>query len=155
MHRLEGGKIAAKLAQIIRAFAFRQYNSVRRVRHDRAQIRQRQAGVQRIDPHEPRLNPTGRLQHGGDDPARFGFGQCGNGILEVKDQRIRITHSLLEFVAQTDMPREMIMGIIIPSLLVMGMFMDQLAILSLAMPLAFPTAMALDYNLVWFGLASW
>lgn len=64
----------------------------------------------------------------------------------------RITHSLMEFVAQTDMPREIILGIIIVSLLVMGMFMDQLAILSLAMPLAFPTAMALDYNPIWFGI---
>jgi len=64
----------------------------------------------------------------------------------------RITHSLLEFVATTDMSREVIMGIIILALLVMGMFMDQLAILSLAMPLAFPTAMALDYNPVWFGI---
>ncbi len=64
----------------------------------------------------------------------------------------RITHSLLEFVATTDMPREAIMAIIILALLVMGMFMDQLAILSLAMPLAFPTAMALDYDPVWFGI---
>ncbi|WP_167645458.1 TRAP transporter large permease [Mameliella alba] len=64
----------------------------------------------------------------------------------------RITHSMLEFVAVTEMPREVIMGIIILVLLVMGMFMDQLAILSLAMPLAFPTAMALDYDPVWFGI---
>lgn len=64
----------------------------------------------------------------------------------------RITHSLLEFVATTNMPREMIMVIIILILLVMGMFMDQLAILSLAMPLAFPTVMALEYNPVWFGI---
>ncbi|MFC0160131.1 TRAP transporter large permease [Mameliella alba] len=64
----------------------------------------------------------------------------------------RITHSMLEFVAVTEMPREVIMGIIILVLLVMGMFMDQLAILSLAMPLAFPTAMALNYDPVWFGI---
>ncbi|MCR9275644.1 MULTISPECIES: TRAP transporter large permease [Mameliella] len=64
----------------------------------------------------------------------------------------RITHSMLEFVAVTEMPREVIMGIIILVLLVMGMFMDQLAILSLAMPLAFPTAMALDYDPIWFGI---
>lgn len=64
----------------------------------------------------------------------------------------RITHSMLEFVATTEMRREVIMGIIILVLLVMGMFMDQLAILSLAMPLAFPTAMALDYDPVWFGI---
>lgn len=64
----------------------------------------------------------------------------------------RITHSLLEFVAETEMSPSLIMGIIILSLLVMGMFMDQLAILSLAMPLAFPMAMALDFNPVWFGI---
>lgn len=34
----------------------------------------------------------------------------------------------------------------------MGMFMDQLAILSLAMPLAFPTATALGHDPVWFGI---
>jgi tripartite ATP-independent transporter DctM subunit len=64
----------------------------------------------------------------------------------------RITHAMLEFVATTEMRREVLMGIIILVLLVMGMFMDQLAILSLAMPLAFPTAMALDYDPVWFGI---
>lgn len=64
----------------------------------------------------------------------------------------RITHGLLEFVATTDMPRALIMAIIIVVLLLMGMVMDQLAILSLAMPLAFPTAMALGYDPVWFGI---
>ena len=34
----------------------------------------------------------------------------------------------------------------------MGMFMDQLAILSLAMPLAFPAIMAMDFDPVWFGI---
>ncbi|WP_319410851.1 TRAP transporter large permease [uncultured Cohaesibacter sp.] len=64
----------------------------------------------------------------------------------------RITQELLEFVSSTDLSREVIMGIIILILLILGMFMDQLAILSLAMPLAFPMAMALDYNPVWFGI---
>lgn len=64
----------------------------------------------------------------------------------------RITHGLLEFVATTEIPSALIMAIIIATLLVMGMFMDQLAILSLAMPLAFPTAMALGYDPVWFGI---
>lgn len=64
----------------------------------------------------------------------------------------RITHGLLEFVATTSLPPAAIMAIIVLILLVMGMFMDQLAILSLAMPLAFPTAMALDFDPVWFGI---
>ncbi|WP_434730508.1 TRAP transporter large permease [Rhizobium binae] len=64
----------------------------------------------------------------------------------------RITHTLLEFVATTDLSRGTIMAIIMLTLLIMGMFMDQLAILSLAMPLMFPIAMALDFNPVWFGI---
>lgn len=64
----------------------------------------------------------------------------------------RITHALLEFASTTDMPREVILALMVLILLVMGMFMDQLAILSLAMPLAFPTAMALGYDPVWFGI---
>jgi tripartite ATP-independent transporter DctM subunit len=64
----------------------------------------------------------------------------------------RITHALLEFASTTDMPRELILALMVLILLVMGMFMDQLAILSLAMPLAFPTAMALGYDPVWFGI---
>jgi len=64
----------------------------------------------------------------------------------------RITHGLLQFVATTEMSRTTIMAIIILALLVMGMFMDQLAILSLAMPLAFPIAMALEFDPVWFGI---
>jgi TRAP-type C4-dicarboxylate transport system, large permease component len=62
----------------------------------------------------------------------------------------RITHRLLEFVATTEMSRGTIMAIMILTLLIM--FMDQLAILSLAMPLAFPTAMALDFDPIWFGI---
>lgn len=64
----------------------------------------------------------------------------------------RITHALLEFAATTSLPAAAIMGFMVLILLVMGMFMDQLAILSLAMPLAFPTAMALGYDPVWFGI---
>ncbi|ANP36780.1 MULTISPECIES: TRAP transporter large permease [Rhodobacterales] len=64
----------------------------------------------------------------------------------------RITHALLEFASTTDLPRAAILAFMVLILLVMGMFMDQLAILSLAMPLAFPTAMALGYDPVWFGI---
>lgn len=64
----------------------------------------------------------------------------------------RVTHALLTFVSETDMPRELLLAITVLILLVMGMFMDQLAILSLAMPLIFPTAMALGYDPVWFGI---
>ncbi|WP_425050295.1 TRAP transporter large permease [Psychromarinibacter sp. S121] len=64
----------------------------------------------------------------------------------------RVTHSLLEMVANSELPRAAILAMIVLTLLVMGMFMDQLAILSLAMPLAFPAAMELGYDPVWFGI---
>ncbi|WP_172293749.1 TRAP transporter large permease [Pseudoruegeria sp. HB172150] len=64
----------------------------------------------------------------------------------------RVTHTLLEAVSASQMPRHVILVLIVLVLLVMGMFMDQLAILSLAMPLAFPAAMALGYDPVWFGI---
>ncbi|ADZ71571.1 TRAP transporter large permease [Polymorphum gilvum] len=64
----------------------------------------------------------------------------------------RVTQTVLAAVSDTDMPRYAILMIMVLILLVMGMFMDQLAILSLAMPLAFPAAMALDFDPVWFGI---
>lgn len=64
----------------------------------------------------------------------------------------RITHSILEFVTHADRSPAMILAFVVVILLIMGMFMDQLAILSLAMPLAFPAIVALDYDPVWFGI---
>lgn len=64
----------------------------------------------------------------------------------------RVTQAILEAVSTTDLPRYAILMIMVLVLLLMGMFMDQLAILSLAMPLAFPAAMALDFDPVWFGI---
>lgn len=64
----------------------------------------------------------------------------------------RVTQSLLEIVNGSELPRHAILIIIILVMLVMGMFMDQLAILSLALPLAFPAVMALGFDAVWFGI---
>ncbi len=64
----------------------------------------------------------------------------------------RVTQSVLEAVNGSGMPRWAILLAIVGVLLAMGMVMDQLAILSLALPLAFPAAMALDYDPVWFGI---
>lgn len=64
----------------------------------------------------------------------------------------RVTQTILAAVTETDVPPQVIMLTMVLILMVMGMFMDQLAILSLAMPLAFPAAMALGYDPVWFGI---
>lgn len=64
----------------------------------------------------------------------------------------RITQTLLEIVNGSGLPRYVILMLVVLVLLVMGMVMDQLAILSLTMPLAFPAIMALHYDPVWFGI---
>ncbi|TMV08280.1 TRAP transporter large permease [Arenibacterium halophilum] len=64
----------------------------------------------------------------------------------------RVTQNLLALIDSSGLSHGTIMALIIVTLLVMGMFMDQLAILSLAMPLAFPAAMAMGYDPVWFGI---
>lgn len=64
----------------------------------------------------------------------------------------QITQSLLVAVKSSGLPPHAILAIIVVVLLLMGMIMDQLAILSLAMPLAFPAVMALGFDPVWFGI---
>lgn len=64
----------------------------------------------------------------------------------------RVTQDLLAAIDSSGLSHGTIMTLIIITLLIMGMFMDQLAILSLAMPLAFPAAMAMGYDPVWFGI---
>lgn len=64
----------------------------------------------------------------------------------------RITHNIIGFVNGSGLPPYAILTLIVLILLIMGMFMDQLAILSLAMPLAFPAIIAMDFDPVWFGI---
>lgn len=64
----------------------------------------------------------------------------------------RVTHTILEVVNGSDLPRYVILMLVVLVLLLMGMLMDQLAILSLTMPLAFPAIMAMNFDPVWFGI---
>ncbi|WP_417669596.1 TRAP transporter large permease [Roseibium sp.] len=64
----------------------------------------------------------------------------------------RVTQSILQAVNTSDLPHYAILMLIVLVLLIMGMVMDQLAILSLTMPLAFPAIMAMDFDPVWFGI---
>ncbi len=63
-----------------------------------------------------------------------------------------VTQAVLVALAETELSRWSILAIMVAILLVMGMLMDQLAILSLAMPLAFPAAMSLGFDPIWFGI---
>lgn len=64
----------------------------------------------------------------------------------------QITQQVLSAVKDSGLPPYAILAMIVVILLVMGMFMDQLAILSLAMPLAFPAIKAMNFDPVWFGI---
>ncbi|MCI5078276.1 TRAP transporter large permease [Oricola sp.] len=64
----------------------------------------------------------------------------------------RITHTVLEAVNGSGLPPYAILMLVVLALLLLGMVMDQLAILSLTMPLAFPAIMALDFDPIWFGI---
>ncbi len=62
------------------------------------------------------------------------------------------TQKLVGFVAALDVPRGVILAILIGIYLILGCLMDQLAILVLTVPIVFPLMMKLGYNPVWFGI---
>jgi C4-dicarboxylate transporter DctM subunit len=64
----------------------------------------------------------------------------------------QITQSVISFVGDLPFPAYVIMGIIILIYILLGTFMDQLAILFLTIPLTFPIAVALGYEPIWFGI---
>ncbi len=64
----------------------------------------------------------------------------------------QVTQNILVAVEESPLPPHAILALIILILLFMGMVMDQLAILSLAMPLAFPATQALGFDPVWLGI---
>ena len=63
-----------------------------------------------------------------------------------------VTQTVLGAVESADIPGWLVLSIMIVVLLLMGMMMDQLAILALTMPVLFPTAMSLGYDPVWLGI---
>lgn len=63
-----------------------------------------------------------------------------------------VTQAILTAVNESVLPPYAILLLIVLVLLIMGMLMDQLAILSLTMPLAFPAVMQMGFDPVWFGI---
>ena len=64
----------------------------------------------------------------------------------------RVTQAILEAVSTTELPRYAILMIMVLVLLVMGMFMDQLSMMLLTVPIFFPLAVSLNFDLIWFGV---
>ena len=62
------------------------------------------------------------------------------------------TQKLVGFIAALDVPRGVILAILICIYLILGCLMDQLAILVLTVPIVFPLMMKLGYDPVWFGI---
>jgi len=64
----------------------------------------------------------------------------------------QVTQNLIGFVGGLNVSNWVILCIIIAIYLLLGMFMDQLAILFLTVPLTFPLAMSLGFDPIWFGI---
>jgi C4-dicarboxylate transporter, DctM subunit len=64
----------------------------------------------------------------------------------------QVTQNLVHLIQVMDIPRWVILMFIIILYLILGMFLDQIAILILTLPFTFPLMVALGYNPVWFGI---
>lgn len=64
----------------------------------------------------------------------------------------QVTQKLVMFVQGLEVSKYWILFIIIAIYLVLGFFMDQIAILILTLPLTFPIIMSLGFNPIWFGI---
>ena len=64
----------------------------------------------------------------------------------------QLTQRLITFVSEMNVSAWVIMAIIVLIYIILGAFLDQLAILFLTLPLTFPVAMALGFNPIWFGI---
>jgi C4-dicarboxylate transporter, DctM subunit len=58
----------------------------------------------------------------------------------------------VEFVRNLQMPPWAVLGVILVALLLLGLFMDQIAVLLLTLPMLIPVVRELGYDLVWFGI---
>lgn len=64
----------------------------------------------------------------------------------------KVTQDIIAWINASGLPPWAILAAILVLLLILGCFLDQLAILSLTMPLVFPIIVALKYDPVWFGI---
>lgn len=64
----------------------------------------------------------------------------------------RLTQDVITFVGDLEVNRWVIMLILIAGYIVMGMFMDQMAILVLTVPIVVPLIVSLGFDPIWFGI---
>ncbi|MBD0863138.1 TRAP transporter large permease [Gordonia sp. zg691] len=64
----------------------------------------------------------------------------------------KVAERLLEWVGELGVPSLVIMGMLLLMYLVLGFFMDQVAIIALTVPIVLPLVESLGYDAVWFGI---
>ncbi|GLR77752.1 TRAP transporter large permease (plasmid) [Azospirillum oryzae] len=64
----------------------------------------------------------------------------------------QVTQDLVAWVATLDVSRWVILGMVLLGYIVLGSFMDQIAILVLTVPVVVPLMQSLGFDLVWFGV---
>jgi tripartite ATP-independent transporter DctM subunit len=64
----------------------------------------------------------------------------------------QVTQNLVSFVGGLEVPRWVIMTMILFGYIILGMFMDQIAILVLTVPVVLPLVKSLGYDPLWFGV---
>lgn len=64
----------------------------------------------------------------------------------------QVTHNLVAFVGGLEVSRWVIMALILCGYIVLGMFMDQIAILVLTVPIVLPLIKSLGFDPLWFGI---
>jgi tripartite ATP-independent transporter DctM subunit len=64
----------------------------------------------------------------------------------------QVTQDLVAFVASLDVSRWVILAAVLCGYIVLGSFMDQIAILVLTIPVVVPLMVSLGFDLVWFGV---
>ncbi|MEQ6378411.1 TRAP transporter large permease [Bacillaceae bacterium S4-13-56] len=63
-----------------------------------------------------------------------------------------VTQDLVAYVVGLDVSKWVIVMILVIFYIVLGMFLDQMAILILTLPLSFPIIASLGFNPIWFGI---
>ncbi|EKN66964.1 TRAP dicarboxylate transporter subunit DctM [Neobacillus bataviensis LMG 21833] len=64
----------------------------------------------------------------------------------------QVTQKMITFVQDAGYSRWLILVLVIILYLILGVFMDQMAILILTLPLTFPLVTSLGFNPIWFGI---
>src|SRR5699024_4834682 len=64
----------------------------------------------------------------------------------------RVTQKLVTFIETQDIPSFAVLVCILIIFLVLGFFLDQIAILLIALPLTFPIITSLGFDPIWFGI---